>query len=526
MVEKFEKLYTLIQVIPLKAKFSILALFIVMLALPFTISLSQKQQNIVQNAAETGCASKSDYLKQEKTGTTTFRQCQSLGSPPDANNINSYGWKSYDCAAKYNVPSGSMVSVQTNPPQMFRNQFNFLVPNVSCVYTCATAEAVAAGERCVDNPSNLSASQLCSGSYVPSTSGHVCNPGRVCCKVANNNTCQMGVNQNCTAEGAKQCTSNLAGVQVCSKDPTNGCLVWKTTELCQNNTCQGTGSSTSCKPSAECTEGALRCLSTQPQKCVGGKWINPVAACVLPLKCDQLTGTCRCFPGDSCGATPTPTPTPSPTPTARPTASPTPRPTSTPTPTPTPSEVSTKINLVLGLDGIGNTGDTQNANPVANSDPTFRSNPNPINKTRPVEVFALNSSGDVVKQGSGEVRYNSSTGKFEGAVPISNLASGSYSILVKSPRYLKRKLTTLNTTAGGTFSVTGNLIAGDIDSNNQLSILDFNIFISCSGFSKSSGACSSNTIYKTYSDLTDNGSIDQDDYNLFTREWHNFQQGD
>ena len=189
----------------------------------------------------------------------------------------------------------------------------------------------------------------------------------------------------------------------------------------------------------------------------------------------------------------------------------------------------TTIQLVLGLDGIGSTGDTQNANPIANSNPIFRSNPNPIHKTRTIEVDATNSSGSIIASGSGSVTYDPTSGKFAGPVPISGLAAGTYNILVKSPGYLRRKLATSTpTTPGGSYNVSGNLIAGDINGDNHIDLLDFNILISCAVFSTNTATCNLNTNYPVWSDLTDNTGInaDEDDYNLLLREWHNFTQGD
>ena len=147
---------------------------------------------------------------------------------------------------------------------------------------------------------------------------------------------------------------------------------------------------------------------------------------------------------------------------------------------------------------------------------------------RNVDVTITDSSGNTVNTGSGNVKYDSGSGKFLGTVALDNpISSGTYSVLIKSPGYLRRKLATnIQISPGGTYNVTGDLVAGDIDGDNQLTILDYNILLSCSVFSTDSGACDANSNYATLASLTDTGNVDQNDYNLLVREWHNFTSGD
>lgn len=182
----------------------------------------------------------------------------------------------------------------------------------------------------------------------------------------------------------------------------------------------------------------------------------------------------------------------------------------------------TLLALDLGLDGIGTTGDQVNANPIANSDSQYRSNPNPQHTTRTVKVAITDTSGKAIETDDGEVKYVPDTGRFTGSVKLSDgFTTGTYNLSIKSPAYKPLVASGKSITSKATTDpVKGNLIAGDINNDDKIDISDFNILFSCSLFSTDTGACSSNGNYPTYSDLTDNGGKpDHDDYNLLLREW-------
>jgi|GEM_PF-2297693 len=230
------------------------------------------------------------------------------------------------------------------------------------------------------------------------------------------------------------------------------------------------------------------------------------------------------------GTNPTLTPTPrvNPTPTTPPgvTATPTPTRTVTPTPTPTPTipAGNTVFALTIGLDGLGSTGD--NANPGNSSG----SNKNPKRPSRNIKIEVFVGSGESKANKSGTLTYQTGSGKFTGNVDMGTLASGNYNVKVKSDGYLKRlvpgiqNVTFPSETIGRTYNVPAvNLVAGDINGDNAINILDYNILISCSVFSTDNhGACNgasiANSQYAVLSDLDDNGAVNQFDYNLFIRE--------
>lgn len=198
---------------------------------------------------------------------------------------------------------------------------------------------------------------------------------------------------------------------------------------------------------------------------------------------------------------------------AAPTATPTPTPTKIPTPTATPVPKATTFSLNVFLHGIGNSGD--NANPTAHS----LSNKNPIRKSRAVQVEIYNNSDTLILSRSGTLAYDSTSGSYKGTVDMgTTLSSGSYIVRVKSPYYLKRRISGIVMINAGTQQTlpTITLVTGDINNDNSLSILDYNILIGC--YSDFAPAISCTAAQKTAADVTDDGKVEQFDYNLFLRD--------
>jgi hypothetical protein len=259
--------------------------------------------------------------------------------------------------------------------------------------------------------------------------------------------------------------------------------------------------------------------------------------CVSVPSCNNDSGGCTAA-GGSCGITPTPTITLTPTPTLG------------PTPTPVPGD--TVLKLSIGLDGIGTTGDNVNADwtPHVQAATQFTqantsgSNQDPLTPTRSLRLDIIDSNGSPVGQALTPnitfVSDNTSPdfGKFVGTVDLgSSFATGDYTVKVTTDAHLRRLIggTTgvgaiQKITAGQTETLTGRLVAGDVDSNNVLNIQDYNILMSCihdaTINNPDNGAlCAQNASYATWSDLYDNGVIDNRDYRLFLREY-SVQNGD
>jgi hypothetical protein len=196
-------------------------------------------------------------------------------------------------------------------------------------------------------------------------------------------------------------------------------------------------------------------------------------------------------------------------------------------------EGNTYLSLVIGLDGLGTTGDNQNPSDI-NCTPAqiaqgCGSNKNPNNTTREVTVEFLNADAMPVGTYSGQINYTTgatNSGKFTGAIDVasSNIAEGNYIVKIKSPGYLKRQLPSLQTIKTGQVNALTEtrLVTGNVNQDSSLDIMDYNILMSCSIYSQDNKtSCNLNSNYAYRSDLEDNGTIDQLDYTLLMREWVN-----
>lgn len=199
-------------------------------------------------------------------------------------------------------------------------------------------------------------------------------------------------------------------------------------------------------------------------------------------------------------------------------------PTSTPAPTtppnsPTPG--STVINFNgIKLHGLGKGGDTPN--------PGSAGTLSPLRPTRDLIVELYNSSGTLVNTSTGNLKYTNSTqGVFNGTVTLpSSIAAGNYLVKIKSSYYLRKNVPGfLDLKVGQQNTVNSlELVAGDTDNDNKLeSTDDYDIIMDC--YSDLLGPANCNATKKLAADISDDGKVDQDDYNLFLREL-SVQQGD
>ncbi len=221
--------------------------------------------------------------------------------------------------------------------------------------------------------------------------------------------------------------------------------------------------------------------------------------------------------------TPVPTVTMMPTETITPTSSvqhptntpmPTGNPTDTPAPTLTPGANDTSVGLDLLLHGLGKGGDNANPNGTGNT--------SPVHTQRTVVVQAYDSNNNLVATNQGNVIYDTNSGSFKGSVDLGqNMATGAYTVKVKSDQYLRALVPGIQTlTAGQTNQLPQTtLIAGDINGDNQINILDYNILMGC--YSDLLPPVSCATGDEVLSDLDDDGHVNQFDYNLFLRELSN-----
>ncbi len=195
----------------------------------------------------------------------------------------------------------------------------------------------------------------------------------------------------------------------------------------------------------------------------------------------------------------------------------------------------TKVSFVIGLDAIGTTG----TNTVALSN---NSNKNPKHPQRKIFVEIFNNSNDKVEEVEADIKYvagesTQNYGKFIGTATLSDdFNTGNYIVKVKVDGRLKKQIPGIQRLEARKINSMDpvNLIAGDIDNDNKIGILDYGILISCSIFARTDDAkkiCNENESYKLLSDLNDDGedentpNVDQLDYGYFIQEY-SVQAGD
>lgn len=217
-------------------------------------------------------------------------------------------------------------------------------------------------------------------------------------------------------------------------------------------------------------------------------------------------------------ATPVPTNTPTPvpatpippTPTNAPTA--TPAPTNTPMPTPTPEEGSNIMSFDIFFHGIGRGGDS--------ASPGSLGNQNPIHPQRTISIEVYDTQNQLVLTKEGLLTFNSLRGDFQGAVDLGvTVPDGFYTVKVKSNQYLKTLIPGIQQIKPGERDLMlpeASMVTGDINNDNKIDILDYNILMGC--YSDMLPPQSCDVAGAAASDLTDDSNVNQFDYNLFLRE--------
>jgi hypothetical protein len=241
----------------------------------------------------------------------------------------------------------------------------------------------------------------------------------------------------------------------------------------------------------------------------GTSWTDSFSACLGGVSGPVVTNTPTPTPTISITMSPTLTFTPIPTRTPTLTRTPTP-PNTTLTPTPTSNGTTSVLRVTLKLHGIGSGGD--NVNPDSSGNTT------PLTTTRPITIQALDGSGNVVLTKTANIDYRTTSGTFSDSVNTT-LATGPYILKIKSPKYLQRIFPGIITVTQGqtTTLPTIDLVAGDVNNDNILNISDYNLIRDCYSDLTLAIDCADET-KKQSADITDDGSVNQFDYNLFIRE--------
>ncbi len=173
----------------------------------------------------------------------------------------------------------------------------------------------------------------------------------------------------------------------------------------------------------------------------------------------------------------------------------------------------TQIAVTVLLHGIGSGGDNANA--------SGKGTQSPKHTTRQTAVTFLNSTNQPVGTITGAITFNTANGNFTGTLDASAIPAGTYLVDIKTPGFLSKSITgtiTINTGQINTIpSVTET--TGDVNKDNQLDILDYNILLSCFGSKQSTASCSNPpTNDSPNTDINDDGAVNGVDYNLFLRE--------
>jgi len=168
------------------------------------------------------------------------------------------------------------------------------------------------------------------------------------------------------------------------------------------------------------------------------------------------------------------------------------------TPTPSIGGSDVGVNLKLTLPGIGQlTGD----------------NPNPNNPNRTARVVVYNSDNQEVADATGTTIFDGQS-TYAGRLNLgSNFSAGFYYLKASFDNTLLSRIPGVIEVRKGEVSdaSTTPLIPGDLDGNNILDVLDYNIFVGCYGDAQ----CQN----KSLSDFNDDGEVSSVDYNILLRSF-------
>ncbi len=188
-------------------------------------------------------------------------------------------------------------------------------------------------------------------------------------------------------------------------------------------------------------------------------------------------------------------------------------PTVTSMPSPTFSAQAMVLSFNVFMHGIGSSGD--NANPFS----AEFSNKQPQHPSRDVTVYVYDDQNQLAVTKPGSITYDALSGTYKGTVDLGTaVATGDYTIRIKEGTHLRRLLPgiqRLNQQANNIMPEIA-LVAGDVNNDNTLNILDYNLLVGCYSDLLPAVSCTDENKVKT--DLNDNNEVNQFDYNLFLRE--------
>lgn len=141
--------------------------------------------------------------------------------------------------------------------------------------------------------------------------------------------------------------------------------------------------------------------------------------------------------------------------------------------------------------------------------PNYPANKNPAHPQKNVRIEVFDKANTKVSDVAGVINYAPGTGKFSGLVGLATLPTGLYNVKLTVPYYLRRLIPSIQTITGGATNqlLETTLIVGDINGDNVMNILDYNIYTACFGDKKSNISKPSN-ISCIAADLNDDGQND------------------
>ncbi len=273
--------------------------------------------------------------------------------------------------------------------------------------------------------------------------------------------------------------------------------------VAQDNACDadtGRPLTCACAEDGQCESGGCDnniCVPSTPVETCESLPLRP-AGCVCTEGEQCASNVCgedsKCAAGDAPTATPTTTPTATPTPTTAviPTA------TIFPTPTLIPGEKRFKVNI--SLPGIG-TGE----------------NTTPIHPQRKAKIQVYNQNDELVKDLNSSLLIDTADSRYKAIVGLgTTFPNGPYLAKVKLSNSLSKQSSSIlpisDSSTADTTTVVFNesLILGDINHDNELSILDYSLFLECT----KNAICDASDEGQKFADLNDDGKVDAKDLNL------------
>lgn len=188
----------------------------------------------------------------------------------------------------------------------------------------------------------------------------------------------------------------------------------------------------------------------------------------------------------------------------------------TPTLTPTPTSTATtghNFNTTLYLTGIGSPSGT------------FA----PKHPQRNAVITLFDTNNNLVATRTGQISYATASRSFVGTINAgqSAIPAGNYLVKIQTPQFLRKQYPGILSIQSPATIVLPNLTitTGDVNGDNKINILDYNILVGCFGAKANSPACTAtpsqgelaNLSWKVLADLNDDGVVDGIDYNLFIR---------